>query len=136
MPARRRTLVLWLLLGLSLALLPGCASKDAWVDNEVGRDYRFTFADGSWLKKPATLQGKLTLDTGEEYWVQLTAMPGEMAATAAKRWASLLNKKRARMAESSSNSIVIHRVQRLVLLSPMAGLKTRDLGPSERTGPR
>lgn len=128
MPARLpAALALWCLLGWCL---PSCQSSGPWIDHETPQDYRFVFQDGSWLKGPAELHGRLYIDTGEAFWIHLTAPSGEMASVSAHRWTDLLNLKRDRLAENSSNSFVIRRVVRFELFSPLRGLKVRNLGES------
>ena len=104
-----------------------CSAGGPLVDNEAGRPYRFIFEDGSWLSRPAVFHAYLTLEDGKEIRVYLTAPDGELASSAAARWAAELNHKHPRMARASSNTLILYQVRRIELLSRLRGLEYREI---------
>lgn len=119
------------LLAALLAASAGChASWPLLVDNELPRDYRFRFVDGSYIQGAAELHALVRFGTGEELWIHLRATNGELAAAAAKHWSQELNRMRPATSEASSNTFTIRHVLRIELVTTLRGLKMTEIGPS------
>ncbi|RMH05345.1 MAG: hypothetical protein D6702_00500 [Planctomycetota bacterium] len=123
-------LVAGLLLPPFLAV-PACqAGSGVWAATDTPHDYRLSFRSGSHLEGAVGFHAVLTLEDGQEVWLNLEAHNGELAAYAAERWASALNARRAGLARASSNTLVLHRILAIELRGPLRGLKLKDLGES------
>jgi len=123
---------LLLLLGILAAGLPGgCQSaQDVVAEESEPHDFRLVFRHGSYVKKAASFHAVITVEGGREIWLNLDAPNGELAASAANRWAEALNARQPGLAEASSNTVVLRRVLRIETRGALRGLKLRDLGES------
>ncbi|MBC8328084.1 MAG: hypothetical protein H8E31_04980 [Planctomycetes bacterium] len=123
--------LLLLLVALAAILPSACQSAQGiYADHDSPHDYRLVFRSGTYVKQHAAFSGILTLDSGREVWVSLDAQNGELASSAANRWAEALNARRSGLAEASSNTLVLRRILRIELRGALRGVKLKDLGES------